>query len=124
MNMIQYRIYRFYRWFHMHIFGLKPGCFIQDPMNTHMGENVQLSHGTQMYTKNHNLVDLNKLDKAKPIHIGKDSWIGANAIILPGVILGEHTVVGAGSVVTKSFIEGWCVIAGNPAEKIREITYD
>ena len=44
-----------------------------------------------------------------------------NSVILPGVVLGEHTVVGAGSIVTKSFPEGYCVIAGNPAKIIRKI---
>jgi len=44
--------------------------------------------------------------------------IGANAVILPGVILGEQTIVGAGSVVTKSFKKGHEVIAGNPAQRI------
>ena len=42
-----------------------------------------------------------------------------NTVILPGVSLGDHTIVGAGSVVTKSFQEGNCVIAGNPAKVIR-----
>jgi acetyltransferase-like isoleucine patch superfamily enzyme len=41
-----------------------------------------------------------------------------NAVILPGVTLGDHTIVGAGSVVTHSFPEGHCTIAGNPAKKI------
>ena len=44
-----------------------------------------------------------------------------NSVILPGVTLGDHTVVGAGSVVTKSFEQGYCVIAGNPARIIREL---
>ena len=44
-----------------------------------------------------------------------------NSVILPGVTLGEHTVVGAGSVVTKSFPDGHCVIAGNPAIIIRSL---
>lgn len=44
-----------------------------------------------------------------------------NAVILPGVKLGDHTVVGAGSVVTKSFEEGYCVVAGNPGRQIRRL---
>ena len=43
-----------------------------------------------------------------------------NSVILPGVTLGNHTIVGAGSIVTKSFSEGNCIIAGNPAKKIRD----
>lgn len=46
-----------------------------------------------------------------------------NAMILPGVKLGNNTIVGAGSVVTKSF-EGDCIIAGNPAKKIKDIEKD
>ncbi len=44
-----------------------------------------------------------------------------NAVILPGVTLGDHTVVGAGAIVTKSFPDGHCIIAGNPAKEIRKI---
>jgi acetyltransferase-like isoleucine patch superfamily enzyme len=44
-----------------------------------------------------------------------------NAVILPGVTLGDHTIVGAGSVVTKSFENGNCVIAGNPAKIIKNL---
>lgn len=43
-----------------------------------------------------------------------------NSVILPGVVLGNNTIVGAGSIVTKSFIEGNCIIAGNPAIKIKD----
>ena len=55
----------------------------------------------------------------KNVVIGTNSWIGMNSVILPGVKLGEKTVVGAGSVVTKSFEEGNIVIAGNPARVIK-----
>jgi len=56
-----------------------------------------------------------------PIKIGKNCWIGANAVILPGVELAEHTIVAAGAVVTKSFLEGDCVIGGVPAKVIKKI---
>ena len=48
-------------------------------------------------------------------------WIGGNTVILPGVHIGDNTVIGAGSVVTKD-IPSWCVAAGNPCKVIRKIT--
>ena len=60
----------------------------------------------------------------KDIILGKCCWIGMGAVVLPGVTLGPGTVVGACSVVTKSFPEGHCVIAGNPAKKIKVLPYD
>ena len=55
-----------------------------------------------------------------PIHIGKRCWIGAGAVILPGVTIGDNTVIGAGSVVTKD-IPANVVAAGNPCRVLREI---
>lgn len=52
------------------------------------------------------------------IIIGNDVWIGTRVIILPGVCIGSHSIIGAGSVVTKSFPE-YSVIAGNPARLIK-----
>ncbi|MCK5616310.1 acyltransferase [Candidatus Pacearchaeota archaeon] len=54
----------------------------------------------------------------KPITIGNDVWIGTRCIILPGVAIGSHSIVGAGAVVTKSFPE-YSVIAGVPAKLIK-----
>lgn len=55
-----------------------------------------------------------------PIHIGKNCWIGAGAVITPGVTIGDNTVIGAGSVVTKD-IPANVVAVGNPCRVMREI---
>ena len=47
-----------------------------------------------------------------------------NAVILPGVELGDHTIVGAGAIVTKSYPEGYCVLVGNPARPIKKVVKD
>ena len=55
-----------------------------------------------------------------PVHIGRNCWIGAGALILPGVTIGDNTVIGAGSVVTKD-IPSNVVAVGNPRKVLREI---
>ena len=55
-----------------------------------------------------------------PVHIGKNCWIGAGAIVLPGVSVGDNSVIGAGSVVTKD-IPANVIAVGNPCRVIREI---
>lgn len=86
-----------------------------------IGKGTYIACNVGIITTNHDLSDLNRHLKGNDILIGKNCWIGMNSVILPGVILGDHTIVGAGSVVTKSFIEGECVIAGNPATKIKKL---
>lgn len=86
-----------------------------------IGKGTYIAPNVGLITSNH---DINNLDKHMPpqsIHIGNKCWIGMNSIILPGIILGDNTIVGAGSVVTKSFAEGNCVIAGNPAVKKKDL---
>lgn len=100
--------------------GYMPGCYIQGMGKIDIGDYTQISANVGMITANHNLID-NREHIIEFIRIGKYCWIGMNAIILPGIILGDYTIVGAGSVVTKSFSDGYCVIAGNPAKKIIDI---
>lgn len=56
-----------------------------------------------------------------PIHIGRNCWLGAGVIVLPGVTIGDNTVIGAGSVVTKDIPSG-VVAVGNPCKVLREIS--
>lgn len=60
------------------------------------------------------------LTKVDEIHIEDEVWIGANVTILPGVTIGKNSVIGAGSVVTKS-VEPYSIYAGVPARKIRDV---
>lgn len=55
-----------------------------------------------------------------PVHIGRNCWIGAGAVIVPGVTVGDNTVIGAGSIVTKDIPSG-VVAVGNPCRVLREI---
>jgi len=85
------------------------------------GRGCQIAPGTAFITANHDFYDLTRSAEGKPILLEDNCWVGMNAVVLPGVHLGPHTMVGAGSIVTKSFPEGHCVIAGNPARKIRDL---
>lgn len=86
-----------------------------------IGQGTYIAPNVGIITQNHDISDPDKRATAKDVRIGKKCWIGMNSVILPGVILGDNTVIGAGSVVTKSFVDGNCVIAGNPAKLIKKI---
>ncbi len=91
-----------------------------EPYLITIGNDVTIAGGTVLLTHDNSVIkcDLNATDYFGKIQIGDRSFVGFNSIILPGVTLGENTIVGAGSVVTKSFPEGHVVIAGNPAKVI------
>ena len=84
-----------------------------------IGKGTWIGPGCGILTQHHDLQDLSKGVPPKDVVIGADCWIGMHSVIMPGVILGDHTIVGAGSIVTKSFPEGNRIIAGNPARMIR-----
>ncbi|MHB8962858.1 MAG: acyltransferase [Saccharofermentanales bacterium] len=86
-----------------------------------IGSGSWIAPNVGIITANHDVQDLSHHMEGRDVVIGDRCWIGMNSTILPGVHLAPGTVVGAGSVVTKSFLDGNCVIAGNPAKKIRDI---
>ncbi len=100
--------------------GASPGCYIQGIGKIKFGKYIFIAPNVGIITANHDVYDLREHKKSF-IEIGDYCWIGMNAVILPGVKLGPHVVVGANSVVKESFKEGFCVIAGNPAKKIKDI---
>ena len=90
-----------------------------------IGDDVTLSNGVKIISTGYDIEHWMSTGEKKhtvnaPIYIGKNCWIGANAIILPGVnITGEYVVVGAGAVVTKDINESKVLVAGNPAKIIK-----
>jgi acetyltransferase-like isoleucine patch superfamily enzyme len=95
------------------------GCYIQGINKIYIGDNTIFAAGVKIISANHDLTDFSKHDKTVgPIIIGKYCWLGANSIILPGVVLGDNVIVGAGSVVTKSFPNN-VTIGGVPAKILK-----
>ena len=95
------------------------GCFLLAKEKIEIGENSTLAYGVMILTSANPNGPHNKLSKlypkmSAPVIIGKDVWVGANATILPGVSIGEFSIIAAGSVVTKDVPSG-VLVAGNPA---------
>lgn len=100
--------------------GYMPGSYIQALSGIEIGKNLRLGPGVKIISTNHNIYNYDIHDTAKPIKIGNNCWIGANAVILPAVELGDHVIVAAGAVVSRSFPSN-CVIGGVPARILKEI---
>lgn len=100
--------------------GIEPGCYIQGGGEVFIGDYTQVAANAVIISANHDVFDL-RVSAPGRVSIGSYCWLGANCVILPNVVLGDFTIVGAGAVVTSPFPEGYCVIAGNPARKIRDL---
>lgn len=121
---------------------LHPSVLIRGAENISIGSNVNINHGSELYGagglvigdnsmiaynvmiftdsrkfKSDQLLKSLKGRIVKPVSIGDDVWIGAGAIIMPGVKIANHAVVAAGAVVT-NHINEWEIVGGNPAKKI------
>lgn len=98
-------------------------CYFMDGGQITIGDNVFIGPNCGFYTATHplNFHQRNEgFEKAGPIHIGSNTWFGGHVAVLPGVTIGEGSVIGAGSVVTKD-IPSNSLAVGNPCKVIREI---
>jgi acetyltransferase-like isoleucine patch superfamily enzyme len=101
--------------------GFAPHCYIDARNGIIIEENVNIAPKVSIISMNHDIYDFNKYKQDKSVIIKKNSWLATGCIILSGVELGEHTIVAAGSVVTKSFPEGNQLIGGIPAKIIKKL---
>ncbi len=97
-------------------------CWIAN--DTMIGSNVMMAPAVTILSSSHEFKDTTRpmieqgTRMRQSVTIGNDVWIGTHVIILPGVHVGNHTIVGAGSVVTKD-IPDYAIVAGNPAKVLK-----
>ena len=99
------------------------GCILLDCARIEIGDNVLLAPNVQLYTAYHPTdpqVRLGGKELASPITIGHNVWLGGGVIVCPGVRIGDNTIIGAGSVVTKD-IPANVIAVGNPCRVIRHL---
>ena len=97
-------------------------CVILDSGPVEIGARSMLGPAVQIYCADHHRDAAQRrlgIERALPVTIGSDVWIGGGAIILPGVTIGDGAIVGAGSVVTRAVTAG-ARVAGNPARPMRQ----
>lgn len=104
---------------------LGPGVRIYEPRGgLYIGNNSLIAGGVSMCGVSHGFKDTGLPIRQQPqrierIEIGEDTWIGMNAVINPGIRVGSHSVIGSGSVVTRS-IEDWGIAYGVPCRRVND----
>ena len=100
---------------------INAGCKFQDQGGIRIDDGALIGHGVVLATLNHDLSPEKRQQlHPGPIHIGKNVWIGANAVVCAGVTVGDNAVVAAGAVVVKDVAPN-TVVGGVPAKLIKEI---
>ena len=100
---------------------INSGCHFQDQGGIEIGDGAMIGHNVVLATVNHALApSMNRKNHYAPIKIGAHVWIGSNATVLPGVSIGEWSVVAAGAVVAKD-VPPMTVVGGVPARIIKRI---
>jgi maltose O-acetyltransferase len=98
-------------------------CIVLDVTYVNIGSRTLFGPNVQIYTATHP-IDFKErasgLEYAKPIKIGEDVWVGGSVVICPGVTIGDRSVIGAGSVVTRD-IPSDVFAAGNPCKVIKQL---
>lgn len=98
------------------------GCIILDGGGVYIGRKTLIAPGVHIFTAEHptDAQERQQFETCRPVRIGEECWIGGDVTICPGVTIGDRTVIGAGSVVTRD-IPSDCVAVGNPCRVIKKV---
>lgn len=100
---------------------INAGCKFQDQGGIFIDDGALIGHGVVLATLDHDLAPEKRQQlHPAPIRIGKNVWIGANAVVTKGVTIGDNAVIAAGAVVTKD-VPANCIVGGVPAKQIKSI---
>ena len=100
---------------------INTGCRFQDQGGIRIGNDVLIGHNVVLATLNHDFAPYNRATMHPvPVHIEDRVWIGANATVVPGVTIGENSIVAAGAVVTKD-VPPNTIVGGVPAKVLKKI---
>lgn len=100
---------------------INTGTNIQAHVDISIGAHCLIGEGVEIQDSNYHEVDEKAGVKQAAITLGRNVWIGNRAVVLPGVTIGDHSVVAAGAIVTKD-VPARSVVAGNPARVVRQLT--
>lgn len=100
---------------------INSGCCFQDQGGIELGDGCMIGHQVVIATLNHDLMPERRASMMPAkVTLGRNVWVGAHATILPGVTIGDNSVVAAGAVVTKD-VPANCVAAGVPARVVKRL---
>lgn len=101
------------------------GAVFLDGGTIRIGANTLLAPGVHIYTASHplDIAGRREWENCKPVVIGRDCWIGGHSSILPGITIGDRSVIGAGSVVTKD-VPADSLAVGNPARIVKKLNVE
>ena len=101
-------------------------AWAKEYLEVYIGNNVMIEPNSLITTVGHPLSPKGRrgyMDKAAPVRIGNDVWIGGNVTILPGITIGNNVVIAAGAVVSKDVPDN-CMVGGVPARLMKQIEND
>ncbi|MBO5872673.1 MAG: sugar O-acetyltransferase [Clostridia bacterium] len=99
------------------------GLTLADDTHIYVGDKTMIGPNVTIATAGHPILPKLREEAYQfnlPVHIGRNCWLGAGVVVLPGITIGDNSVIGAGSIVTKD-IPSNCVAVGNPCKVLREI---